>query len=160
MKKKYSRKADKSEFDPIFMMGFDAWAEGSESDYLNTCRTSPKYAHGDWYVLENENGAIISSLIVYKFGSGEYGIGSIATVKNLRRQGNASKLISDVLEQIEKESPKATLFLYSDIIPDFYERFGFVQLPLTAQRYKTTTCMVRGKDTKKFLAPETTPEYF
>ncbi len=160
MKRRCSRKADQSEFDQIFMMGLDAWAEGAETEYLADCRTSAKYARGNWYVLENESGALISSLIVYRLGSNEYGIGSIATPKALRKQGHASRLISDVLQQIEEESPEAIIFLYSDIEPEFYERFNFVRIPPLAQRYKTTTCMVRGKDIGKFSDKMDTPEYF
>lgn len=160
MKNKCSRKANQNELDEIFMMGFDVWAEGSEADYLVECRTSPKYARGEWYVLEDENGALISSLIVYKLGPDQYGLGSIATPKALRKHGYASKIISDVLEQIEKKSPTATIFLYSDIRPEFYKRFSFNRIPQIAQRYKTTTCMVRGKNVGKFLDKMDTPEYF
>ena len=161
MKSSHSRKADQSEFDQIYMMGFDVWAEGSEAEYLVECRTSPKYARGIWYVLENENGALTSSLIVYKLAPDQFGIGSIATPKALRKQGHASKLISDVLLQINEESSGATIFLYSDIEPEFYERFNFVRIPPLAQRYKTTTCMARGKGIEKFfLDKTTTPEYF
>lgn len=160
MKNRHSRRAAQSEYDQIFMMGFDVWAEGAEDEYLAACRTSPKYARGNWHVLENENRALISSLIVYKLGPDEYGIGSIATAKALRKQGHVSRLISDVLKQIEEESPTAAIFLYSDIEPDFYERFDFAPVPQIAQRYKNTTCMVRGKHIEKFTDKMATPEYF
>lgn len=111
-------------------------------------------------MLEDENGALISSLIVYNLGKDRYGIGSIATPKALRKRGHASKIISDVLEQIEDKSPAAAIFLYSDIEPEFYERFNFARMPQLAQRYKTTTCMVRGEDTGKFSDKTDTPEYF
>lgn len=155
-----TRKAEQNDFDLIFMMGFDTWAEGSESDYLTHCRASTKYARGNWYVLENENGNLVSSLILYRLAPNEYGIGSIATVNNLRTQGYASKLIYDVLQQIDQASPGSIIFLYSDIKPEFYKRFNFVQIPQAAQRYKTTTCMVRGMDIGKFSNQEITPEYF
>lgn len=160
MKNKCVRKANQSEFDQIFMMGFDVWADGSESEYLTACRTSPKYARGNFYVLENENGELLSSLILYKLGPEEFGIGSIATPPTLRKQGHASKIISDVLKEIEAESPTSVVFLYSDIEPEFYERFNFTRIPQEAQRYKTTTCMVRSKNIEKFTDKTATPEYF
>ena len=161
MENRLSRKAHQSELDQIYMMGFDVWAEGACEDYLTACRSSPKYKRGTWYVLETENGHLITSLIVYALAPDQFGIGSIATPKHLRRQGNASQLISDVIRQIEQASPGATIFLYADIGPDFYERFNFARLPPHAQRYGTTTCMVRGENTAKLFSDNiATPEYF
>jgi predicted N-acetyltransferase YhbS len=155
------RKAKPSEFDQIYMMGFDVWAEGPEADYLVGCRTSSKYARGTWYVLENESGKLVSSLIVYQLSPGQFGIGSIATPVALRKQGYASVLIAKVLAQLDLISTKTIVFLYSDIEPQFYERFGFVQLPAEAQRYKTTTCMVRCENPGgPFADQSATPEYF
>jgi predicted GNAT family N-acyltransferase len=154
------RKANPNELDQIYMMGVDVWAEGSALEYLEACRISPKYARGQCYVLENESGELISSLILYRLGLTRFGIGSIATPKALRRNGSASQLISEVLQHIESESPEAEIFLYSDIAPEFYERFGFLRLPPTAQRFKTSTCMIRSKNIQNFSDPSATPEYF
>jgi ribosomal protein S18 acetylase RimI-like enzyme len=160
MKNLSIREADQNDFDQIYLMGFDVWAEGSAAEYLAECRSSPKYARGKWYVLENDECQLISSLIVYGLGRNQYGIGSIATSKELRRQGYASTLISEVIRQTESMNPEAIIFLYSDIEPEFYERFNFVQVSPSAQRYKTTTCMVRGKGVEKILDKPMTPEYF
>ncbi len=155
------RKADLSELDQIYLMGADVWADDTEAKYLEACRSSSKYTRGTWYVLADENGKLTCSLIVYKFGPDQFGIGSIATMLSERKQGHASKLIAGVLEAIAQESSKATVFLYSDIEPKFYERFGFVRLPPIAQRYLKTTCMVRSADIDKFISDKTTtPEYF
>lgn len=160
MKSIQTTKAISSEFEQIYMMGFDVWADGLEADYLNECKISPKYKKGTWYVLK-ENDQLVSSLIVYNLGENIFGIGSIATAKDLRKKGYASKLITDVINQIETDSEKVTIFLYSDIDSKFYERFKFFALPALAQRYKTTTCMVRGQETEKYFADKfATPEYF
>jgi predicted N-acetyltransferase YhbS len=160
MKHACFRKATPDDFPSIFRMSFDVWGQGSLEDYFEECQTSPKYARGVWYVLEAEDGDLVSSLIVYQLSAGQYGIGSIATPLPLRRQGYASKLVSEILEHIEQESPGAVIFLYSDIDPAFYERFKFQQIPKSAQRDPTTTCMVRGKNTEDFKSPLDTPEYF
>jgi len=160
MKNMNSRKADPSEFDQFFMMGHDVWGEGTELEYLTACRNSTKYARGTWYVMETAKGELASSFIIYRISKGEYGIGSIATPKSLRKQGHATQLLLDILKEIEVESPRANLFLYSDIEPAFYERFGLARIPQEAQRYKTTTCMVRGKDVGLFTDKMKTPEYF
>ena len=161
MRKIISRKADPGEFDQICMMGFDTWGNAvSEAEYLSGCRASPKYKKGIWYILEDE-GELISSLIVYEFGDNKFGIGSLATPKHLRKQGYASKLITWVIENIEKNNGNAILFLYSDIEPEFYGKFEFLKLPTEAQRYKTTTCMIRGKNIEKFFSDKlANPEYF
>jgi predicted N-acetyltransferase YhbS len=161
MKSNLFRKAMPSEFDQIYLMGSDVWAEGSEADYLQACRNSSKYTRGTWYVLENELGEIISSLIIYNLSPEQFGIGSIATLKTLRKQGYATKLISEALRHINEVSQAATVFLYSDISPEFYERFGFIRLPLLAQRYKSTTCMALGNGIEKCPSDKiVAPEYF
>ena len=160
MENRRSRKAHLHELDQIFMMGFDVWSTGSMEEYIAICHSSRKYQQGCWYVLENNHGTLMSSLIVYKLGINKYGIGSIATPKELRGKGLASKLISDVIQKIEQESQDAVIFLYSDIHPEFYERFNFIRLPMSAQRYGKTTCMVRGIDVEQFVVQSSTPEYF
>ncbi len=154
------RKATEDDFTTIFMMGFDVWGNGSATKYLEECRSSSKYKSGQWFVLKAEDGTLVSSLIVYTFGANEFGFGSIATPKELRKQGYASNLISRVLQQIKCNSPNAAVFLYSDIDPAFYERFDFRQVPRSAQRYETTTCMVQKNSIETFTAPPQTPEYF
>lgn len=155
------RKAGTEEYDQIYRMGFDAWADGdSEEEYLTGCRNSPKYKKGTWFVLSVQ-GQLVSSLIVYQFDELAIGIGSIATPLDLRGKGYASKLISSVLDTFEHKNSETTFFLYSDINPEFYEKFGFHKVNSDAQRYKTTTCMIRGKDIQGFLTDkEKTPEYF
>ncbi len=111
-------------------------------------------------MLTAEHDELASSLIVYTLRPGEYGIGSIATWPQLRKQGHASQLILEALKHIEQESPNAIQFLYADIEPAFYERFHFQKIPPCAQRYGTTTCMVRNKNPNTFTTPSQTPEYF
>lgn len=155
------RKAIKEEFDQIFMMGFDAWSNGnSESVYLNECRTSAKYLKGIWYVLIHDS-KLLSSLMVYDFGNNILGIGSISTPPSLQKQGHASKLISGVISELEKLHANCSIFLYSDIGAEFYEKFNFVKLPENNQRYKKTICMVYGKNiTRCLLDKMNSPEYF
>lgn len=156
-----SRKAKPDDLDQIYMMGFDVWSESAESEYLEVCRSSTKYAKVNWHVLEGENGDLVCSLIVYKFAPDQFGIGSIATPKEWRKRGYATRLISDVLKELDESASGSKVFLYSDIDPKFYEGFGFIQLPSVAQRYKTTTCMVRGTEVEKFFSDKlSTPEYF
>lgn len=159
MKQVQIRKARQGEFDQIYMMGFDVWADGSQQEYLDECRTSSKYKKGTWYILE-EDSQLVSSLILYKFNQNQVGIGSIATPLQLRKQGCASKLLSDVITQIEAETSNTIIFLYSDIAPEFYGKFKFVKLPDSAQRYKTTTCMARGQGVLVHYDKLSIPEYF
>ena len=155
------RKARDEEYDQIYRMGFDVWADGdSEEEYLTGCRNSPKYKKGTWFVLSID-GQLVSSLIVYQLDGYAVGIGSIATPLDLRGKGYASKLISSAIDTFESKNSETIFFLYSDINPEFYEKFGFLRINSDAQRYKTTTCMIRGKNIQSFLTDkEKTPEYF
>lgn len=155
------RKAVPSDLDQIYFMGIDVWADGaSDTDYLEACRASPKYKRGTWYVLEKDSN-LLSSLIVYQHNAKQFGIGSIATPKLLRKKGYASKLILKVINELEQKAKEVTIFLYSDISPEFYEKFGFYRLPSEFQRYKTTICMARGSIGQNIVTDKSaTPEYF
>ena len=143
------------------MMGFETWADGTtELDYLNLCRNLPKYKKGQWYVLKDGE-HLLGSLIVYKFEKNTFGLGSICIPILLRNKGLASKLISQVIELLVTEFYASAVFLYSDIAPKFYERFGFEKVPHSHQRYKQTSCMIRVEDLKSLLSSDLyIPEYF
>lgn len=145
----------------VFLMGADIWALGAlEPDYLATCHANTKYKEGTWYVLSKDN-HLVSSLVVYKFAEDEFGFGSIATPPPLRKMGYASILIRDVITKVEAEVQSSNIFLYSDIDPQFYDKFNFVSLPPMTQKYKTTTCMVRSQSPEKYFKEITKiPDYF
>ena len=139
-----SRKARPDEFDSIYLMGLDVWNEGKDREaYLEGCRRSKKYQEGAWYVLENQEGVLVSSLIRYCLSEGVYGIGSIATPPSFRKKGYASKLIADVLKEFESEGVER-VFLFSDIEPAFYQKFEFEALSSRYQHSAGSVCMVRG----------------
>jgi predicted acetyltransferase len=148
----------------VFMMGFDAWGESSSrEDYLASCRKSPKYAQGKWFVLEQEH-ELLSSLIVYSLDSENsvFGIGSIATPEQHRRKGYASNLLQSTMEHFQAHSPGATFLLYSDISAGFYERLGFAKLPQQHQLYDHSVCMVSPASAIARLESMemSTPKYF
>jgi ribosomal protein S18 acetylase RimI-like enzyme len=154
-----TRLADTADMTAIYMMGYDVWGDGRpQSPYLEQCYGSQKYKRGQWYVLADSRGNPLSSLITYKLEPNVSGIGSIATPPEMRKRGLASRLISDVLELLKRDGVK-TVFLFSDISPEFYEKFGFIRLPKELQRYPDSTCMVWGMplteivSTPNFSAP-------
>ena len=143
-----TRKATTSEMDHIYMMGFDAWTDGqSEEKYLEGCQTSPKYAKGTRYVLEDSEGKAISSLITYDLDSANgkpaIGIGSIATEKMQRKKGFAGQLLWDVINLFFERDGSRVFFLYSDIGPKYYEQFGFIKLPEQFQIRDGSLAMMR-----------------
>ncbi len=149
-----ARQASSTELDEIYRMGFDVWGDGAgETEYLRACRGSPKYEKGRWFVLE-ERGNLLSSLILYDFGEGQFGLGSIATPPAVRSQGYASKLILGIVDEVTGWQKENNLFLYSDIKPAFYEKLGFTPLPPELQKYKDSTCMIHGNVRKPI------PDYF
>ena len=156
------RKAESQELDEIYQMGFDAWAdEMTESEYMNACRASTKYKKGQFYVLPNEKGSLVSSLVLYPFTDVSYGLGSLATPPELRQRGYATQLMQVVLSELDRVQIHQ-VFLYADISPEFYERVGFRALPAHFQTKEFSICMVRTKTfdelmTRRDFLP---PRYF
>lgn len=127
------RVAAASEFDSIYRMGYDAWGDGQTlGDYLTACRSSPKYAAGTWWVHLQADGHLVSSLLTHEIplpsGAPAIGLGSIATAPEERGKGHASHLIHEVLSRHERDAGTKIFFLFADIAPKFYERFGFTAL--------------------------------
>lgn len=150
-----------SEMSAVYMMGYETWNQGKAvPDYLEFCFGSEKLNAGNWYGLYSAD-LMISSLIVYQFDPQTFGFGSIATETKHRGQGAAPRLIQNLIDKINSDNPQASIFLYSDISPDYYLRFGFLALPECSQKYPKSVCMVRGNEIQKYLKGEVKPpEYF
>ena len=156
------RSAQKTEMIEIYMMGFDVWSESiTEDEYLQSCRESKKYSQGSWKVLEKD-GALVSSLITYKLKSDWIGIGSIATPTKLRCRGFSAELITGIIDNLKSLSTVSTIFLFSDINPSYYHRFGFCALEDKHQTKKNTVLMgLSLKGTPAWLAQDFfPPTYF
>ncbi|TGA99002.1 N-acetyltransferase [Sporolactobacillus shoreae] len=132
------RKADIDELNAVYMMGYDSWGKGlSKDDYIKLCHQSPKYPTGTWFILEEE-GKLLSSLIIYHLNNSLIGIGSVATAVDVRKQGNATILLKKIIDLF----PKGTVFcLYSDVEPKIYERIGFKSVAEENQPYHDTVLM-------------------
>lgn len=118
------------------MMGYDAWgAELPVEMYLDSCMASYKYRQGQFYVLEDTQGKLLSSCIVYPlmvFGGvvseRAVGIGSLATATPERHRGYATLLLAMLMAELEREGVDA-FFIHSDIHPRLYENLGFARAP-------------------------------
>ncbi len=100
-----------SELDTIYEMGFDVWSDGETLEkYLNGCRTTVKYRQGRWLVLE-QNGTLISSLLIHSFGNDVFGIGSIGTAAKRRKNGHASVLIAATLRDLWEQQNANLVYL-------------------------------------------------
>jgi GNAT superfamily N-acetyltransferase len=127
------RTAFASELESVYRMGHDVWGEGLGFDaYFAGCRASPKYVAGTWWILDSGDGILLSSLLAHEIalpsGYPAVGLGSIATPPELRGRGHASRLIEGFLRRREGSHGTEVFFLFSDIAPAFYERFGFAAL--------------------------------
>jgi predicted N-acetyltransferase YhbS len=163
------RKAKPEEMDAVYLMGFDVWAEGQDREtYLAACRTSPKYARGIWYVLEDGDGKPVSSLVTYALdpvnGQPAIGIGSVATDPGCRRQGLAAQLVWDTMGLFHDRSWKQVFYLHSDVDPRYYEKLDFVRLPDQFQIKPGSTAMIRSsKEVREALLADPAympPKYF
>ena len=148
------------ELDQIYSMGFDVWSDGgSYQSYLEKCRASPKYQKGEWFVSEKD-GALCASLLLHSFGAGAYGIGSIATYLHERKKGHASSLIAGVVDYLRDSRRAQVVYLYSDIEPSFYQKFGFEQLPSKLQNYLPSLGMVCVLSASEKPGEREPPPYF
>lgn len=160
------REATKEDIIEIFMMGYDVWGDDMPSEeYVSMCQNSSKYKKGKWYVLEaTDTKELLSSLIVYELNPSEdlivKGIGSIATPLHLRKNGYASLLVKETINELEQEENCNIFFLYSDIGTDFYKRLGFIVLPNESQKYKDSVCMYYSKENDIFSISLDIPNYF
>jgi len=161
------RPAGKADLEDVYAMGYDAWGgPRTVADYLASCAESAKYREGEWRVLDDD-GRLLSSLIVYRLEApparAASGLGSIATPPLERGRGRASALIAGVLKTLDERGDDA-VFLYSDIDPRFYERFGFRALPAALQRYPRSVCMLRARPELRESLPGSAsfraPDYF
>ncbi|CAG23166.1 hypothetical protein PBPRB1295 [Photobacterium profundum SS9] len=133
----------KSEMDSIYLMGYDVWGDDFNIEtYLNGCRNNKKYVLGEWYVLVVD-GLAVSSLIVYhdqfKLAESNFGIGSLSTSSDFRKNGYAKVLINLVVTQIFTTTEAKVIFLHSDIGQQFYEQLGFKCIANTSE------CMYKKK---------------
>lgn len=156
------RPAAASELEAVYRMGYDVWGEGLALDaYLAVCRASPKYAAGTWWVSVAGDGAPLSSLLAHEIplpsGPAAAGLGSIATPPELRGRGHASRLIEGFLHAREESHGTEVFFLFSDIAPAFYERFGFAALmPCPA---KPSSILMARADRKRLEAVLRDPRF-
>ena len=143
-------------------MGRDAWAGKKRTpEYLDSCRNSPKYEKGEWFLLEDGRGVPAASLIVYRLTSDSAGIGSIAVPPKKRGKGLATRLIRSVLRRLDRRRVPH-VFLFADIAPEFYARFGFAALPGRHQKRDGSVCMLRGRSAHGRLKADgfRPPDYF
>lgn len=118
------------------MMGYDTWGAGLPVEmYLDSCGASYKYRQGDFYVLEDTEGKLLTSCIVYPltaFGGfvseRAVGIGSLATCMTERHKGYATLFLSMLMAVLEADGVDA-FFIHSDIYPKIYENLGFRAAP-------------------------------
>ncbi|MEQ1917849.1 MAG: GNAT family N-acetyltransferase [Elusimicrobiota bacterium] len=161
------RAAAPADLEAVYRMGFDTWAEGRSLDaYLAACRAAPKYAGGVWWVDEDTDGRLTSSLLAHEIplpsGAPAVGLGSIAAPPELRGRGHGSRLIAEVIRRREAAGAEV-FFLFSDIAPAFYQRFGFVVLGPCAK--KPASILMARAEPKRLaglLADKQfkTPDYF
>lgn len=141
------RSAKEHEMDEIYLMGYDAWSDGSPvADYLAGCRKSKKYRNGRWFVLCAE-GRLCASLLVHDFepwGKRPVrGIGSIATDPKVRRQGYGRLIVKLAVRELVERENASVILLYSDIGAQFYERERFHTVAPEFQSAQGSTLMVR-----------------
>lgn len=158
------REAAPHERDELFLEGYKVWSKNRTFEQY-CVDNSKEDACGTRYVMD-QDGKILSSLILLRlkeiWGCKVYGFGSVLTSAEYTGKGYATSLIKYCIENITEEN--SILFLYSEINPVFYERFGFKALPPHLQKDSKAVCMAlcSGKMWVRLLnAPAALiPDYF
>lgn len=136
------REARKNEVAGILKEGYMVWSKNRMLEQYCTDNRKED-AYGTRYVLEDE-GQIVSSLILLRLGKlfdqQMLGIGSVITPQEFRQKGYAAELLKDTVQLVRDND---IIFLYSEVSPAFYERFGFRVLPANLQKDPGSICMVR-----------------
>lgn len=136
------RQARASEIEGLLAEGYKYWSRNRTFDQY--CADNRREdVNGIRYVIE-ENGDIVSSLILLKLndfkGKKVFGIGSVLTPEHHSGKGYATILLKNTINTVCRD---ALIFLYSDISPEFYRRFGFRPLPDRYQKKENSVCMLR-----------------
>lgn len=148
----------------IYTMGYDAWGRGAcIEDHLAHCATFEKYKTGRWFALKSDDAPVCALLIhdapAFNMPENTAGIGTFATLPEQRGNGYGSKLIENVLATLKDEGI-AAIFLFSDIDPRFYARFGFRPLPDALQVKEGSVCMMIDLQDAGYPFPGQAPDYF
>lgn len=136
------REAREQETATLLEMGCSVWSKGRTwEQYFSDNHKEDTY--GTRYVVEDD-GRIVSSLILLRLGEifdrKMFGIGSVITPPEFRNRGYAAELLKNTLGRVGDSD---VVFLYSEVPPPFYERFGFRVLPENMQKDPGSICMVR-----------------
>ncbi|MDH3784261.1 MAG: GNAT family N-acetyltransferase, partial [Acidobacteriota bacterium] len=115
------------------------WGGGLDPDayldlWIELCRTDWVRDHATYYVLDDGDGNVLSSLKLYRprlcWDGHESRIAALAgifTPASLRRRGYARELIERVLE-VAAEDGASLALLFSDIGTRYYRTLGFQEL--------------------------------
>ena len=142
----FFREAMKDEIIQLIKEGYQVWPKGRtyEQYYEDNAKED---AYGTRYVID-DGGHIVSSTIVLRLpnfkGYSAYGFGSVLTLKAYEGKGYATSLLQSCLRGMYDKD--TVFFLYSEIAPAFYEKFGFRSLPSHLQKCADSTCMILCTD--------------
>jgi GNAT superfamily N-acetyltransferase len=161
--------------DQILGLTYEIWNEGlSERAYSQwnaaQLRTPWGRKHLQRFALVDDAGRLLATAKRYRFrarldGRAGWmaGIGAVFTPHLQRGKGYASQLIEHL---VEMERGDGVLFasLFSEIGPDFYERLGFIAVPLdevtvrVERRQGAPAMLVRAGDDRDLASVEAMPQ--
>jgi predicted N-acetyltransferase YhbS len=140
------RQAEKKEIPYLFQEGYKEWSKNRTFEQY--CIDNSKDDEiGTRYVIE-EDDQIVSSTVLLRLksinGLPVYGLGSILTSKDHRGKGYGIELIKNCIDLAANNN--SIIFLFSDIHPSYYVKFGFRILPKDLQKCEKSICMAYCKD--------------
>ncbi|PGK52328.1 hypothetical protein CN918_31545 [Priestia megaterium] len=134
----------------VYTMLYQEWGRGiSKGEFFHFCRKQDE--KGVRYVYLNQHNRIVSTMLlipltltIFSSPSTLYGISSLYTFPQYRKQGYASNLLNNVIANKESLQEYCTFFLYADISPAYYKKLEFKEVPGHLQRYSSSVLMIKA----------------
>lgn len=145
----------------VLKFGFDAWGDGRTlGQFIESYQHDLNHQRGTRYLLALPNGVPIANINTLRFARGLVGFASLSVDSAHRRQGHASTLLRAVMELFRMEDPEVRFMLYSEVMPEMYERLGFRRLDDTLQRYPPSVAMATGDAPRSAEEARCLEQYF
>ena len=129
----------------VLTFGYGAWGKGRPvAEFLASYEQSRHHLRGTRYGLETLEGDLVANCNTLRFQRGIVGIASVATRRDRRGEGHASRLLRAVLALLREQDTSTRFLLFSEVDPAIYARVGFEVVPDEHQRFLPAIAMATG----------------
>ena len=140
------RPARRDELSRVFELTYDLAGPVSRTRHIVECKRNPKLRSGTHYVLEDADGQFLATMTAYRFAypfvGTTIGLANFFVAPAHRRRGLGRQLLSGTLADLEAGGQRV-FYLLSEIGAEYYEPFGFRELPISYELAPQCVPMLR-----------------